>query len=147
MNFVLLSVLLLVLSPMRASSFEIEGWAGARSVQFDSVPDANEWGLSARGKINFYSYHSGFFVATQQRGLTILAGDLHVGYGMRTSGKLFAEIGGGLAHSAIFGSGLSLLLSSGYRVSDRVFLTFPILLTLGGASFLSWGPQIGYTFD
>lgn len=141
------NIFLLILTVLcaTANAFEIEGFAGANSTTYDDVSEANSSGVTARTKLNFYgSEDRGIFVNINARGKSVFLSELAVGYAWRTKGTWFFEGGAGLGYSAIFGSGLALMGGTGYRVSSKLFVNFPIIANLSGTIF--WSPYIGYSF-
>ena len=126
-----------------AYAWELEGFAGAQATAYDDVEEANSSGISARAKINFYTQNKGVFLNLNDRGISLYASELMVGYGWRTSGPWFFEGGAGGSISAIYGTNIVLLAGTGYRLSNNLFLNFPIILAGSG---IYWSPYIGYTF-
>lgn len=124
-------------------AWELEGFAGAQSTTYDDVAEASSSGISARAKINFYTQNKGVFINLNDRGLSVLASELFVGYGWRTSGTWFFEGGAGGSISAIYGTNIGLLAGSGYRLSNNLFINFPIIVAGSG---IYWSPYIGYSF-
>lgn len=124
-------------------AWELEGFAGAQSTTYDDVEEANSAGLSARTKINFYTQNKGMFVNLNSRGISLIAADLMVGYGWRTSDSWFFEAGLGGSISAIYGTNIGALVGTGYRFSNSLFINFPVIISGPG---IFWSPYIGYSF-
>lgn len=126
-----------------ATAWELEGFAGAQSTSYDDVKEANTTGISARAKINFYTQNKGVFVNMNARGISLLATEMLAGYAWRSSGAWFFEGGAGGSFSSIYGTNLGLLGGTGYRVSNKLFINFPVIIAGSG---IYWSPYIGYSF-
>lgn len=129
--------------PSVAQAFELEFFAGARSTTYEDASDANTSGVSLRTKFNFYQNHRGVFLNVNARGISLLASDFLIGYAWRSSGSFFLEGGPGFFYSPIYGSGVGLLGSIGYRLTSATFISAPLVI---GNSGIFWTPQIGVTF-
>lgn len=140
---ILVCIFILFFNLVSVHAWELEGYAGAQSTSYDNVEEANSSGVSARAKINFYTQNKGVFVNLNGRGLSLLAAELMVGYGWRTSNAWFFEAGAGGAISAIYGTNIGLLAGTGYRVTSNLFINFPAILSGPG---LYWSPYISYSF-
>lgn len=136
-------ILLLLITSLHANAWELEGYAGAQSTSYDDVSEANSSGVAARAKINFYTQNKGVFVNMNSRGVSLLASDLIVGYGWRTNSTWFFEAGLGGSVSAIYGNNIAALAGSGYRLSNNLFINFPVVIAGSG---IFWSPYIGYSF-
>jgi hypothetical protein len=139
----LICFVLIFFQVLSASAWELEGFAGAQATSYDDVSEANSSGVAARAKINFYTQNRGVFTNVNARGISLLTADLIVGYGWRTSGTLFLEVGAGGSVSSIYGTNVALLAGSGYRLSNNLFVNFPVVLAGSG---IFWSPYIGYSF-
>lgn len=136
----------LLLLNFNSFSKELEGFLGAAYTKFDDVDGYDAGGASARLKYNLYSSGKGLFVYSNFRGDTVLNFDAILGYGFRSKGKWFFEAGGGVAYSFYFGPGGGAILSTGVDLGDSWFLTLPLVLRLGGLSYLQVSPMIGLRF-
>ena len=138
-----LSLLVIFFQISVASAWELEGFAGAQATNYDNVEEANTTGISARAKINFYTQNKGVFINMNARGISLLATEMLAGYAWRTSSPWFFEGGGGVSVSSIYGTNLGLLAGTGYRVSNNLFVNFPVIVAGSG---VYWSPYIGYSF-
>lgn len=136
-------ILVLFFHLTSAQAWELEGFAGAQSTTYDDVAEANSTGVAARAKINFYTQNKGLFVNLNARGISLLAGEFLAGYGWRTSGTWYFEGGIGGSLSAIYGTNVGALAGTGYRVSNNLFVNFPIIIAGSG---IYWSPYVGYSF-
>lgn len=139
----LICVFILFFHATVTSAWELEGFAGAQTTSYDDIEEANTTGISARAKVNFYTQNKGVFANLNARGISPIAGDLLVGYGWRTSGTWFFEGGVGGSVSAIYGANIGALAGTGYRVSNNLFINFPVIISGPG---IFWSPYIGYSF-
>lgn len=124
-------------------AWELEAYAGAQYTNYDDVEEANSSGVAARAKINFYTQNRGMFVNLNGRGISPLTSDFIAGYAWRSSGAWFFEGGVGGSISSIYGKNVAALAGSGYRLSNNLFINFPIILAGSG---IYWSPYIGYSF-
>lgn len=140
--------LLLIFFSTRLPAFEIEGITGVNVTTYDEASDANSYGLSVVAKMNFYgsSNDSGVFSSFYCPANHVLLCNVTVGYGWKSSGTWFFEGGLGGAYHAGFGAGGVGFISPGVRFSANAYLSFPIILQLGGMQSLMWLPFFGYTF-
>ena len=142
----LIFLILVFASPKAANAFELEAFAGANSTTYDDAPEAKTYGVSVRTKMNFYSDNSGVFTNLNCRGQSFFVCDAMVGYGWRSSGDWFWEIGPGFMYSAIYGPAVSFLAGTGFRITSNFFVNFPIIANMGANNFIFWSPYLGFQF-
>lgn len=146
MKKIILSVLFTALLQITAYADEIEAFFGAEYTSYSDYSDYNTAGISARVKYNMYNSDQGFFVFSNFKGESLFNFDALFGYGIRSSGNLFFEAGGGLWYSFYFGSGYGGILSAGLKLTGQWYVTLPLIIRLGGLEFMQIAPMIGMRF-
>ena len=125
---------------------DIEGFAGMSVQTFEDYADYNTSGLALRLKYNHYTEGKGYFIYSHFKGESILNFDTLLGYGLRTTGPWFFEAGGGLFYSFLFGAGYGILLGTGANINNEWFISLPLIVRVGGLSFIQLAPMIGLRF-
>jgi len=125
---------------------DIEGFAGMSVEKFEDFPDYDTSGVALRLKYNNYEGGKGYFIYSHFKGESILNFDALLGYGWRSTGPWFFEAGGGLFYSFLFGAGYGVLLATGTNINNEWFISLPLIVRVGGLSFVQLAPMIGLRF-
>lgn len=101
-------------------------------------------GVSARMRYVFAKRSSGFFIQSSFPSNSITNYDAIVGYVLRSQGKVFWELGGGIRHSDFWGTGLGLLGAVGTDLNSNWYVTLPVIYRMGYS--IEYTPYVGYRF-
>jgi hypothetical protein len=136
-------VLALMFFSLSAKASELEFFAGANSTTYDDSSDANTWGVGLRLQYNLTQNDNTWLINLNAPGISIIAGQVHVGYIWRSHGDWFWQGGLAAGYGLIFGADATLIAGFGYHVTQRFFFDFP---AYAGTSALAFLPMFGFDF-
>jgi hypothetical protein len=135
----------ILISVKEVHSRELEAIVGANYTSYEESGEALA-GVSAKLKMNWYESGKGWFTHGLFRGDSIANVDAIIGYGYKSSGASFYEIGVGLAANPFFGYGAGGLIGFGSQLRGDGFVNLNTIIYGGGLSYIMVTPMIGTRF-
>lgn len=139
------AVLLLLGGARRAQALAVELTAAGSYEKADSR--AAEHGVSARARINTFSgsrFQLGGSLFANLAGDGLSVYDVVAGAGFRTAGAFYLDVGGGVRHSNLWGTGIALWGGGGVELSAKIYLSLPVIVRLNHT--IEYTPYVGYRF-
>lgn len=138
-----LFILLFVISHV-ATADELEGIIGANYTNYQESEETKA-GIGAKLKYNWYEAGStGYFAQGLFRGESILNVDAIIGFGYKSLGSSFFEVGAGLALNPNFGYGLGTLAGVGTELGEGWYVNMLLVYFGGGLNHATITPMIGF---
>ena len=111
-------IILLFVTSHVAAANELEGIIGANYTNYQESEETKA-GIGAKLKHNWYeSGSAGYFAQGLFRGQSIINVDAVLGYGYKSLGPTFFEVGAGLALNPYFGYGFGALAGVGTELGE-----------------------------